>query len=223
VWLGRIGGIIILFFGFYLLGLVQPKFLRTEHKFKVKKKFKSMYITSFVFGAAFAVGWTPCVTAALGAILGLAAYNPSSAFVLLMAYTLGLGMPFLLVGLFTSHAQNLINKAGKWLIYFNKFFGLVLVAIGVFVFTNQLSRIANLEFVTNLLISLNIPTTGGADIASASLINLGIAFFGGLVSFLSPCVLPLIPAFLSYLGSVGTTKEVVESSNNKNHKGGEKQ
>ncbi|MAG78621.1 hypothetical protein CL616_04630 [archaeon] len=69
--------------------------------------------------------------------------------------------------------------------------------IGILVFTNQLSRIANLAIVTELLTSLNIGTIGSSGL------NLGIAFFAGFVSFLSPCVLPLIPAFLSYLASVG--------------------
>jgi len=93
-WLGRIGGVIIILFGLFLLGLINPEFLQKEHKFKVKRTFKSHYLTSFVFGAAFAVGWTPCVSAALGAILALAATQSSSALILLMAYTLGLGIPF---------------------------------------------------------------------------------------------------------------------------------
>ena len=202
VWLGRVGGVIIIAFGLYLLGLLKIKFLEKEHKLQVKKKFNSMYLTSFVFGAAFAVGWTPCVGAVLGAILTLAVIQPGTAFFLMMAYSLGLGIPFLLVGLFTSQARKLIIRAGKWIKYFQYLFGAILVFIGVLVFTNQLSRIANLEIVTNLLISLNIGTVG----AGMGGINIGIAFFAGFASFLSPCVLPLIPAFLSYLASVGVKK-----------------
>jgi cytochrome c-type biogenesis protein len=201
-WLGRVGGVIIIAFGLYLLGLLKIKFLEKEHKLQVKKKFNSMYLTSFVFGAAFAVGWTPCVGAVLGAILTLAVIQPGTAFFLMMAYSLGLGIPFLLVGLFTSQARKLIIKAGKWIKYFQYLFGAILVFIGVLVFTNQLNRIASLEFVTNLLISLNIGTVG----SSMGGLNIGIAFFAGFVSFLSPCVLPLIPAFLSYLASVGVKK-----------------
>ena len=66
VWLGRIGGTIIILFGLFLLNLFTPQFLKQNHVFAVKRKFKSYYLTSFVFGAAFAVGWTPCVSAALG-------------------------------------------------------------------------------------------------------------------------------------------------------------
>src|SRR3989338_6932435 len=64
-WLGYFGGTVIIFFGLYLLGLVKIPFLEKEHKLKVKRKFKYSYLTSFVFGSAFAVGWTPCVGAIL--------------------------------------------------------------------------------------------------------------------------------------------------------------
>ncbi|MBC8500533.1 MAG: sulfite exporter TauE/SafE family protein [Nanoarchaeota archaeon] len=196
-WLGRIGGVIIILFGIYLLGLLKIPFLEREHTITVKKKFKSMHLASFMFGAAFAVGWTPCVGAVLGAVLTLAISNPSSAFFLMLAYSLGLGIPFLLVGLFTNEAQGLISKSGKWLQYLRYFFGIVLIFLGILVFTNNLSLIANLAFASNILSSLD------AGISTGASINLSISFLAGLVSFLSPCVLPLIPAFLSYLASIG--------------------
>ena len=194
IWLGRIGGAFIIFFGLYLIGFIKPKFLEKEHKLKVKKKFKSIYLTSFIFGAAFAVGWTPCVGAILGAVFSLAVIEPSTAFFLFLSYSLGLGVPFLLVGLFTNQAQRFISKSGKWVIYANYIFGRILIIIGMFVFTNQLSRIANFPFASNILISLDV---GGIGLGTS--LNLGIAFIAGLLSFLSPCVLPLIPAFLAYL------------------------
>lgn len=206
IWLGRIGGIIIIFFGLFLLGLIKPSFLLREHKFHVKR-FKSIYLTSFLFGAAFAFGWTPCVSAALGAILTLASTQPSSAFFLLMAYTFGLGIPFLILGLFTNKAQRLINKTSKWLIYVQYFFGVVLIVIGILIFTSELSKIANLPFLTNILTSLNIGTSAGGSIRGLSIFNLAIAFAAGLASFLSPCVLPLLPGFLSYLASTVSDKK----------------
>ena len=210
-WLGYVGGTIIIFFGLFLLGLIRIPFLEREHKFHVKRKFKYAYFTSFIFGAAFAVGWTPCVTAALGAILALASTQSSGAFVLLLAYTLGLGMPFLLVGLFTTEAQNLINKAGKWLKYFQYAFGVILIIIGILIFAGQLSRISNSETAVKIITSLNYKLTSlfglsaGAEIKSLNLVNIAISFIAGLVSFLSPCVLPLIPGFLSYLGTTATS------------------
>ena len=200
-WLGRIGGAFVILFGLFMVGLLDVPFLHREHKFRVGR-FTSAYLTSFLFGAAFAIGWTPCVTAALGAILALATTQMASAFLLLVAYTVGLGVPFLLVGLFTSQAQTLIEKAGKWLQYSQYIFGIILIVLGILVFTSQLSRIANVQFAVNLLTALNITSSAGAGISSLNLLNLLIAFLAGVVSFLSPCVLPLIPGFLSYLASV---------------------
>jgi cytochrome c-type biogenesis protein len=205
-WLGRIGGVIIILFGLFVLGLITPEFLKRDHKFLVKRKFKSYYLTSFVFGAAFAVGWTPCVSAALGAILALATTSAGSAFLLLFAYTLGIGIPFLLVGLFADKAQELINRTGKWLKYVEYVFGALLVILGVLIFVGELSRIANFQFLTNILTSLNIGTSTGGGITSLSAVNFVIALFAGLASFLSPCVLPIIPGFLSYLASSAIKK-----------------
>jgi cytochrome c-type biogenesis protein len=198
-WLGRIGGIVIILFGLYLLGLIRINYLEQEHKLKVKRKFKSAHVTSFVFGAAFAVGWSPCVGAVLGAVLTLAATSPGSAFFLMLSYALGLGIPFLIVGFFADRAQNVINRAGKWLTYIKYVFGVVLIALGILVFVNQLSRIASLGFVSEILIGLDAGTGGVATL------GIGVAFVAGFVSFLS-CVLPLIPAFLSYLASVAVEK-----------------
>jgi len=206
-WLGRIGGVVIILFGLYLVGLIKLKFLDSEHKIHVKRKFKSSYVTSFVFGAAFAVGWTPCIGAVLGAILTLAISNPSSAFFLLLSYALGLGIPFLLVGLFTNQAKGFIDRTtnSNWAKHLTKFFGGVLILLGIFVFTNQLSRIANFAFATDLLLSLD------AGISSFGNLNIGVAFIAGIVSFLSPCILPLVPAYLTYLASTAVRKK--ENSN----------
>ena len=201
IWLGRVGGIIIILFGLYLLGIIKLAFLERDHKFVVKKRFNSHFMTSFVFGAAFAVGWTPCVTAALGAILGLATVEAGSAFILLFAYTLGLGVPFLLVGLFTEKAESLINRGGKVVEIFQKIFAVILVVLGILIFVGELSKIANFKFLTEALLMLNLGFSGGSSIASLSLVNIAVSFIAGLASFLSPCVLPIIPGFLSYLAS----------------------
>ena len=199
-WLGYLGGTIIIFFGIYLLRLVKIPFLEQEHKLRVKRKFRYSYATSFVFGSAFAVGWTPCVGAILGAILTLAVTNPASAFPLMVSYSLGLGIPFLIVGLFTDRAQVFIQKAGNKLKYINYVFGIVLVALGVLVFTNQLSRIASVPFLSEILLSLD-GSIGGISTG----LGLGVSFLAGIASFLSPCVLPLIPAFLSYLATTAVS------------------
>lgn len=145
VWLARIGGGLIILFGLYLAGVISLPFLERPHALAVKTRFNSRYLTSFIFGSAFAAGWTPCVGAVLGGILGLAASSPGSAFSLLFAYSLGLGIPFLLVGLFAAQASGLIIRWSPWLQYVNKVFGIILVILGILAFTQSLNRIANFE------------------------------------------------------------------------------
>ena len=93
-WLAWIGGTIVIFFGLYLMGFFRIRFFESDHKVAMKMKFKSRYLTSLLFGLAFAAGWTPCVGPVLGGILGIAASAPGAAFFLLLAYAIGLGIPF---------------------------------------------------------------------------------------------------------------------------------
>lgn len=152
-WLSRIGGIIIIFFGLYLMGLIDVDFLNREYKIGVTAKFKSRYFTSFLFGLAFAAGWTPCVGAVLGAILGLAAAAPGSAFLLLFTYAIGLGIPFLLVGLFAAEASIFLNRLAGAATYINVAFGVLMVGLGILIFTGELALIANFSFLNSFLLS----------------------------------------------------------------------
>src|SRR3989338_5489734 len=152
LWLSRIGGALVIIFGLYLTGLIKISFLERPHTFAVHAGNRSRYVTSFLFGLAFAAGWTPCVGAALGAILGLAASQPGSAFVLLLSYALGLGIPFLVIGFFAAQASVFIEKHGKALRYVNVVFGLLLIALGILIFTGRLSRIANFDLLNRLLL-----------------------------------------------------------------------
>ena len=151
-WLSRIGGILIIFFGLYLIRLIRIPFLEREYKLGVKTKFASRYITSFLFGLAFAVGWTPCVGPALGVILGLAATQPGSAFALLLTYAVGLGIPFLIVGAFTAQAGEFINRHAAGLKYLNLVFGVILLGLGILIFTQKLELIANFGLLNKILL-----------------------------------------------------------------------
>jgi len=151
-WLARIGGGLIIIFGLYLVGLIRIPFLEREYKFSIKRKFNSRYMTSFLFGSAFAAGWTPCVGAVLGGVIALAAVAPGSALVLFFAYSLGLGIPFLAVGLFAAQASGFINRYAKQLSYVTKLFGVILIIIGIFAFTQNLPLLFNFGIVNDLLL-----------------------------------------------------------------------
>ena len=135
----RLGGAVMVFFGLYLMGLVKLSFFERPRRIAVHKKFSSRALASFVFGAAFAAGWTPCVGAALGAILGLSALAPAKALALLVAYALGLGVPFLVIGFFAGRFETYLSRNFFWTPYVNILFGGVLVFLGLLAFTQNLA------------------------------------------------------------------------------------
>jgi len=145
------GGIVIIVFGAYLILSTKLRFLNFERRMTALPRFKTTYLTSFVFGAAFASGWTPCVGPILGSTLTLAATSPGAAYNSLLAYSLGLGVPFLVTGAFFSQATGAIRKMVRYLKYFNPIMGGVLIVLGILVFTNELSVLGNFPLANNII------------------------------------------------------------------------
>ena len=148
--LNIIAGIIIIAFGIFLILSVKINLLNKERKFHIKN-FKSSYPMSFIFGLAFAVGWTPCVGPILGTILTLAATTPSISFSLLLAYSIGLGIPFILMAIFFSKATKIISVMTKHLKYYNIILGGFIILLGILVSTNQLAYIANFPLLNEIV------------------------------------------------------------------------
>ena len=102
-------------------------------------------------GAAFAAAWTPCVGPILGSTFTLAATAPGAAYNSLLAYAMGLGIPFLITGAFFSQATGIIRRMVKYLKYFNPAMGALLIILGILVFTNQLSLLGNFPLANELI------------------------------------------------------------------------
>ena len=149
--LTSVGGLVIIGFGAYLILSTKLRRLNFEKKFTSIPKFRTSYITSFVFGAAFAAGWTPCVGPILGSTLTLAATAPGAAYNSLLAYSLGLGIPFLVTSIFFSQATSVIRKMVKHLKYFNPAMGIMLIILGILVFTNNLSILGNFPLANEII------------------------------------------------------------------------
>lgn len=146
-----VGGAVIIAFGGYLILSTKLRVLNIEKRMTNLPRFKTTYITSFVFGAAFASGWTPCVGPILGTTLTLAATSPGAAYNSLLAYSLGLGIPFLITSAFFSQSTKVIKKMVKHLKYFNPIMGAVLIILGILVLTNQLSIIGNFPLANEII------------------------------------------------------------------------
>ncbi|MEX0786122.1 MAG: cytochrome c biogenesis protein CcdA [Dehalococcoidia bacterium] len=160
------------------------------------------YGKSFGIGSAFAVGWTPCIGPILGAILTLAASSATVAkgTFLLGAWSLGLGVPFLIAGFALGAAMTGMRKIRPLMPVLEVVGGVLVIFIGALIFLDEFT-IFNQYF------------TGGQDNvinAEGGLTGIGVeSFFGfaaafgaGVIAFLSPCVLPLVPAYLMHLAGV---------------------
>ena len=151
-WLARIGGFLIIVFGLHLTGLLKINFLERSYSVHLNKNSKLGYFNSFLFGVVFAGGWTPCVGIVLGSILALALTQPEMSFVLLLTYSLGLGIPFLIFGFFLDKAQGFIKRIGPKMKYYNWVVGIFLILLGILVFTQNLDLLANFSVLNKLFL-----------------------------------------------------------------------
>ncbi|MCK4532981.1 sulfite exporter TauE/SafE family protein [bacterium] len=126
-----IGGTIILLFGLHVCGIFKVKRLQYEKKFHLVCK-PATFIGSFIVGAVFALGWTPCVGPILGSILALAATkkNLTEGILLLGFYSLGLAIPFLLVSLSIGKIMGWLAKVKKGFNLITRITGILLIVIG---------------------------------------------------------------------------------------------
>jgi len=145
--LQRLGGAFIIFFGLYLMGTLERiPFVRSimspEHRFKLPHNLKpGSPASSFIFGATFAFGWTPCVGPILGSVLLLASSSTTvlQGTLLLAVFSLGLAVPFLVIALGVGHATQTIKKLSKILPHISFVGGLFLLFLGILLLTDSLS------------------------------------------------------------------------------------
>lgn len=165
------------------------------------------YLSSFVVGMSFGAGWTPCVGPILGSIWFLTGSNETivQATALMGIYSLGLGIPFLITGAAFGSATKFLRKLNRYSNVVGIISGILLIAIAYYLWTDELAALAGqFPVFTDMAIELEewVTTTlgFGGDIINASLlVSAPVAFIAGIVSFVSSCVLPLVPGYLSYL------------------------
>ena len=143
-WLSKLGGIVLIVFGLGVMGVFKLPFLYSQKRIEIKVNPSLGYFSSFIIGVFFGAGWTPCVGPILGGILLLAsqASTASQGALLLPAYSLGLGIPFLLVGAAFDAASDTIRRLNRRSNWVSIASGLVLVLLGIAVLTNRLQALA---------------------------------------------------------------------------------
>ncbi len=142
----RVGGVFIIFLGLVQVGFLEFKFLQREHKFHLDLGEKKINpLMAFLMGFTFSFAWTPCVGPALSSVLIMASGSNSSftGNLLVLLYSAGFVIPFLLLGLFTTQALNFLKKHQKLLKYTVKAGGILLIIIGIMTFTGWMNGISN--------------------------------------------------------------------------------
>lgn len=168
------------------------------------------YGRSFATGSAFAVGWTPCIGPILGSILTLAASSSTviSGAVFLLAWSLGLGLPFIIAGLALGSMMRWMQQLRPVMPALEFLGGILVILVGILIFTNEFT-IFNRYFTFGVT-----AVTSSEGALSPSGVNgptgVGIAFIAGVIAFISPCCLPLVPAYIGHLAGVTVEAGAVE-------------
>lgn len=192
------GGFLI-FFGLLMLRLIPIPFLQRDLRAHLTTK-PAGYGGSVVVGVAFGAGWTPCIGPILSGILFIAA-NGSAAqgSLLLFVYSLGFAVPFLIA----AQALTAFRRLNKYVGIIEKIGGVLLIVVGVLLLTDTIAALS--PYLASMGSLESLLETGGAP-------TLGLAFLAGALSFLSPCVLPILPSFLAYLTGMSADKLLNTSS-----------
>jgi cytochrome c-type biogenesis protein len=140
--LGRIGGVVIILFGLHTMGVFRLQFLDLEKRAHATRK-PAGPIGALLVGVAFAFGWTPCIGPILAGILAVAATRETitEGVMLLAIYSLGLGIPFLLTSLAIDRFFSVTARIRRYYHAIEVTSGVLLVIIGVLIFTGQLTII----------------------------------------------------------------------------------
>lgn len=139
-WLARIGGVLVIIFGLFMLGFFKLPFFRTDKRIPIPSWLELGKPSSSLFiGGTFAVGWTPCVGPVLGSILLLAGTSGTvlQGGLMLAIFSLGLAIPFLLIAFMFSRATYYIEKMSRYLKGVSVVGGIFLILIGLLLVTDN--------------------------------------------------------------------------------------
>ena len=138
--LNFISGLLIIFLWFFFIGIIKFPFLDFERKLEIQK-FQNKSFFPFVIGVAFAFGWSPCIGPILGSVLAIAINSSINGAVLLAAYSIGLGIPFIILGFLMGRLVFLIRHLNKYLRYFQIFTGIILLLTGILILNGSIQSL----------------------------------------------------------------------------------
>jgi len=144
--LNKISGSLLIVFGLFILVALKVPWLSYEKRLAPSMGNTTGYLRSLIIGAIFSLAWTPCVGPILGGILALALNSATvwSGAYLLAFYSLGLGIPFLIIGVAFDSVAPLLKRVRQYSNYIYIISGLLLIAIGILILTNKLTWFSSL-------------------------------------------------------------------------------
>jgi len=195
-WIARIVGVIVIVLGLNLMGLFRLPFLAMDKRLHFAHHMTS-YPATLLAGVGFSAGWSPCIGPVLAAVIALAGSTRDvrAGTIYLLVYSLGLGIPFIITALALNFVLPLFKALRRYLRAAEIVAGLIVVGMGVVLVTGSFLRFTG--FVYREFPAL-ANVGAGPDIAGGAL-TMGAVFAAGFVSFISPCVLPLVPAYISLI------------------------
>lgn len=154
--LEKVAGGIIMLLGFFMLGIIKVPWLYGEARFEMQKAKRFGGFAALVMGMAFAFGWSPCVGPVLGSILMVAANSAEvgRGALLLGVYSIGLGVPFVLVALLLGKVKPILNWLNRHTLAINRVAGVVLMTLGGLILTGWIGPVVG-------WLSVFIPKVGG--------------------------------------------------------------
>ena len=137
------GGIIIIIFGIHFMQIIQIPFLNREMRYQIES-YRPGIVGSYVIGLSFAFGWTPCIGPILGSVLSIAASSETVTYgiVLLMLYSAGLGIPFLIAAYAINGFMKFLSRIRNYIRLIEIFTGLLLILFGILILTNRIQELA---------------------------------------------------------------------------------
>jgi cytochrome c-type biogenesis protein len=136
----QIAGIVIIIFGLLMLAALKIPWLNYEKRLKISGLTAGSYLRSFLIGAVFPIAWIPCTSWALGGILLLAGTSQTAwqGAYLLAIYSLGFGVPFLILGIAFDFIVPLFKNISKYSTWIYVFSGLLLIVMGILILTDKM-------------------------------------------------------------------------------------
>lgn len=140
----KISGLLIIVFGLQMAGMLNIRFLSSVKTWDLSTKKAQGAVRSLFTGIAFGAGWSPCIGLALSSILLLAGSSETlwSGVGLLAVYSMGMGLPFLLISWLLTYSLNLMKKMNRWIPLLSKLNGWLLTGLGILLFTGQLQKLS---------------------------------------------------------------------------------